>query len=194
MNAVFLTTPSPKLRGFREEIVSSFGASQEAAQLFYLSTVFSASREAESLLDRGYSVVIDRYFLSTQAYAEYRGSLLRVDHLQALLMPADLTVLLHAPLATRRARLLHRGSASAADAETLSASADAQLRASHASRLDLAVLGRVLEVDRPAKCRATRAMRLGRDSYRYRPGLLAAVLRLYGYASDQRLLGALTTN
>jgi len=146
IGAEFLTTPSPAVRSYRDALVASFSGSQEACQLFYLATVFAASREVESLLATGRSVVIDRYFLSTQAYAAFRGSALVLDHLGDLLVPADLTVVMDAPLAVRRARLTMRGE-STADRETLAPDADERLRAQHAARLKLPVLGRLLPLD-----------------------------------------------
>ena len=89
---------------------------------------------------------MDRYFLSTQAYAAFRGSKLEVDDLGGLLVPADLTVFVHAQLATRLERLAARG-ASAADRETMAPAADAQLRAEHERRFDLPVVGEVLRLD-----------------------------------------------
>ena len=72
-----------------------------------------------------------RHFLSTQAYAAFRGSKLRLDDLGALLQPADLTFFLHADLEVRRMRLTTRGP-SAADRETLAIDADRRLRAERA--------------------------------------------------------------
>lgn len=134
------------MRGFRDALIESFGGCQEAAHLFYLGTVFAASREIEALLARGQSVVLDRYFLSTQAYAAFRGSRVQLDETQGLLVPAHLTVLVEAPLSVRRARLIARG-LSPADRETMEDEAEARLRAEHDRRLGLPVMGRVLRLD-----------------------------------------------
>jgi dTMP kinase len=143
LGARYLTTPSPEVREYRAPLVESFGGSQEAAQLFYLATVFAASDEVRRLLAKGVSVVLDRYFLSTQAYADFRGSRLDVDALGELLVPADVTVYLDVPLEIRRQRLAARGT-STGDRETLSERADAQLRANHARRAGLSVIGKWL--------------------------------------------------
>lgn len=92
-------------------------------------------------------MVLDRYFLSTQAYAEFRGSVLRIDDVQGYLRPADLTVFLHAPLDVRRSRIVGRAGESAADRETLTPEADARLRQTHAVRSGLRVIGRLLTLD-----------------------------------------------
>ncbi|EDM80487.1 hypothetical protein PPSIR1_41789 [Plesiocystis pacifica SIR-1] len=141
-----MTTPSSTLRKLRPAIIDDLKDSQEARQLFYLSTVFAASRAIERALTSGESIVIDRYFLSTQAYAEFRGSNLRVDTLERRLTPATLTVYVDAPLAIRRKRVQTRG-ASPADSETLTREADARLRELHIQRRELSVVGNFVVID-----------------------------------------------
>jgi dTMP kinase len=145
IGAEHMTTPSPGVRRFRDDLIEGFGSSQEAKQLFYLATVFAASDEVSALLQRGRSVVLDRYFLSTQAYAAFRGSRLAIDDVQRLLKPADVTFYMDTPLATRVARLQRRGT-SAADLETITAEADDRLRAEHLRRAHIAVVGRFVRV------------------------------------------------
>lgn len=146
LDATLLTTPSPEVRRYRDDLIRSLGASQEAHQLFYLATVFSASVAIRELLRSGRSVVLDRYFLSTQAYASFRGSQLALDEVQAMLLPADATVYMDVPLAVRRARLSQRG-ATAADLETITDTADQRLRHEHFRRATLEVVGRFVRVD-----------------------------------------------
>ncbi len=145
LGAVLMTTPSAGVRRYRDDLIESFGPCQEARQLFYLATVFAASIEVSRHLDDGRSVVLDRYFLSTQAYAAFRGSQLEVDDVQRLLVPADWTIYIDTPLATRVERLAKRGT-SAADLETLTAEADAWLREEHRRRAHLGVVGRFRSV------------------------------------------------
>jgi len=146
IGAEFLTTPSPDIRKYRDEIVKGFGTSQEAAQLFYLSTVFAASEQVRSLLAKGKSVVMDRYFLSTQIYADFRGSLLKLDCLQSQLFPADVTVYLETSLKVRQQRLNERH-CTPADTETLSEYAHARLTAMYLERSSLAIVGNWLVID-----------------------------------------------
>ena len=143
LGATYLTTPCPSIRKYRDDLIGRYARCQEACHLFYLSTVFEASREAREILSTGRSVVLDRYFLSTQAYAAFRGSELDLDDIGSSLLPADLTVYLDAPLEIRRERLAARGK-SAADEETLSEVANARLRAEHTKRAGLSVVGRLL--------------------------------------------------
>ncbi len=140
IGAELITTPSPGVRRYRDDLIASFGSSQEAKQLFYLATVFAASKQVSELLKQGRSVVLDRYFLSTQAYAAFRGSQLEVDDVQRLIRPADVTFYMDTSLATRITRLRCRGT-SAADLETITADADSRLREEHLQRAHLDVVG-----------------------------------------------------
>lgn len=151
LGARLLSTPSPRLRAYREEIISSYAGSQEAAHLFYLSTVVAASEEIARHLADGESVVLDRYFLSTEVYAAFRGSSLVLgSSIEKMLQPADLTVFLDTPLPIRRERLRLRGSKSVEDEETLTADADMRLRQQYAIRKGSPVAGQWLEVDSSA--------------------------------------------
>lgn len=145
IGAELLTIPSTRVRRYRDDLFGGLGSNQEARQLFYLATVLAASDEVASLLQRGRSVVLDRYFLSTQAYAAFRGSRLAADDLHRLLQPAEVTFYMDTPLATRIARL-HRRGASAADLETVTAEADGRLREEHLRRAHLDVVGRFVRV------------------------------------------------
>lgn len=149
LGARYLTTPSGPLREHRELILEHFGDNQEAAHLLYLASVASASMEIQALLQAGQSVVLDRYLLSTQVYAEFRGSALDWSgNIAKILTPADLTVYLDAPLAVRHKRVKQRSAAvSTADAETLSEQADSALREGYKQRLNMRINGRILVLD-----------------------------------------------
>jgi len=146
IEAVLLTTPSPDVRVYRDDLIRGYGGCQEACQLFYLSTVFDVSARARELIRHGQSVVVDRYFLSTQAYAAFRGSGLDIDGVESLLLPADLTVFLDPPFSVRYDRLAARG-ATAADRETMAVDSDRALRREHMERAELAVVGYFLRLD-----------------------------------------------
>jgi dTMP kinase len=147
LGAKYLTTPSAELRKYRDAVVDSFGSCQEAIQFFYFATVLAASAEARSCLDDGKSVVLDRYFLSTQVYAECRGSQFPVDEaLIKFLLPADVTVYLDVPLEIRRDRVAERGS-DAADIEMLTTKADLYLRQAYRRLASLPVVGEWLPID-----------------------------------------------
>ncbi|PKN31185.1 MAG: hypothetical protein CVU63_25250, partial [Deltaproteobacteria bacterium HGW-Deltaproteobacteria-20] len=142
--AVCMTTPSEALRAHRDVIVESL-ATQLSRQLFYLSMVEDASERIRLLLGQGGSVVLDRYYLSTQAYAAFRGSNLEVPLLEATLLIPDLTVFVEAPLEVRRARLLTRG-LNPFDRETMSEKANARLIREYEARFGCRVTGRLLRI------------------------------------------------
>jgi dTMP kinase len=149
--ACYMTTPCQALREQRQFILDRLGPSQESAQLFYLATVFAAASEIRKLNAAGVSVVLDRYFLSTQAYAQFRGSALELDHLADLLLPADLTVYLDAGLATRKQRAAQVGrQCTKADHETLTEEADRTLRRLHFMRSTQSMVGKWLCIDSSA--------------------------------------------
>ena len=143
--AVFMTTPSERLRAHRDVIVESL-ATQRSRQLFYLSTVEDASERIRLLLGQGRSVVLDRYYLSTQTYAAFRGSNLEVPLLEATLLTPDVTVFVEAPLQVRRARLLKRGH-NPFDRETMTEGANARLIREYEARFGCRLTGRLLRID-----------------------------------------------
>ncbi|MGE3509824.1 MAG: dTMP kinase, partial [Vicinamibacterales bacterium] len=149
IGGVLLTTPSLVLRGVREAILDGLGPNPESHQLFYLGTVYAVAREVRAALASGRPVVMDRYYLSTAAYAAFRGSMLDTDPLSLGLVPADLTVFLDVPRDVRASRLAarHDGEPAADDAETLSPEADERLRAEHKVRAHLPVIGEWIEMD-----------------------------------------------
>lgn len=149
LGARHMRTPDGDLLEHRGRILNSFEGSQEAAQLLYLASVTSASARITKYLDAGESVVLDRYLLSTQVYAEFRGSKLQIEDAVAhVLRPADLTVFLDAPLDVRCARVRSRSQILPDDdAQTLVAEADSSLRRGYMRRLESRIVGRVLVLD-----------------------------------------------
>lgn len=149
LGARHMRTPDGDLLEHRERILNSFEGSQEAAHLLYLASVASASAKITKYLDSGESVVLDRYLLSTQVYAEFRGSTLQIeDSVAYVLRSADLTVFLDAPFDVRCARVRSRSQIVANDdAQTLVADADSSLRKGYMRRLESRIVGRALVLD-----------------------------------------------
>lgn len=146
IGAHYMTTPAPALRAIQATILDSLGDCQEARQLFYLSTVFAAAKRVREALAEGRSVVMDRYFLSTQIYAQVRGSHCDLDPLGDLLPPATVTIFLDAPVAVRRTRLRGRH-CTRADRETLAPDIDARLRSLYLEKARMNVAGKFVIVD-----------------------------------------------
>jgi dTMP kinase len=145
IGAQYMTTPPPEVRAVLTKVLDSLGDSQEARQLFYLATVFAAANQVRAALAAGTSVVMDRYFLSTQIYAEMRGSRLDLDGLGEQLLAADLTVYLDVPMPVRRARLFARH-CTPADRETLTPDINAGLRSRYLQKSALAVAGKFVRL------------------------------------------------
>ena len=147
LDAHFMTTPTVAMRKYSDQIIASLNGNQEAAQMFYLATVLAASDEAQSQMAKGRSVVLDRYFLSTQVYAEFRGSMLDIDEsVEKVLQPPDWTVFLEASLNVRKSRVLTRGG-TASDDETLTDQAHDFLLNGYRRRMHLPVSGKCIIID-----------------------------------------------
>jgi dTMP kinase len=115
---VAMDTPGQALRPYREAILAGLGDHQEARALFYAATVLAMGRRARAHTHQGRSVVMDRYWLSTVAYAAARGAEDVFAELSALVPKPDLTVWLTLDEATRVQRMRGRGMTTA-DRETL---------------------------------------------------------------------------
>ncbi len=125
LGARWMTTPGAGIRQVRERFDAAFERSPIARCLAYAATVIAAGTDALEHCLRGGDVVLDRYWLSTCAYApELMQGLL--ERLEESVVPADVTLYAWAPEPVRRARLTGRG-LSKADAETLVGSEAARL-------------------------------------------------------------------
>ncbi|MCP4805292.1 MAG: hypothetical protein GY884_08075, partial [Proteobacteria bacterium] len=116
------TSPCPELRELRQDLDAVFDDTPLARQLFYASTVMHVSERAEPILASGRDVVVDRYLLTTLAYAEVRGPSLRLRELQAELRVPDVTVFLDCADEVRAARMNGRGLTTDDDRRSLEAS------------------------------------------------------------------------
>lgn len=118
LDAELLSTPDARLRCARSAIDATYRCSPDAAHLFYASSVVHASAAAAHTLAQGRDVIIDRYWLSTWAYAAVRKPGLRLEEVEKSLRPADFTFLLTLD-ETERCRRLHARGMTAADRQTL---------------------------------------------------------------------------
>ncbi len=119
LDGTSMDTPGPTLRKVRQVVLDGLGPDQLSRCVFYLSTVIAEGRRAQTLVSRGTSVVMDRYWPSTLAYARARGVHENLDGLTALLPRPDVSVMLTLDEAERIRRLLGRGDITPADRETL---------------------------------------------------------------------------
>lgn len=142
LNAEYMTTPSPCIREIRDSIISDFGTCPEAIELFYLSTVFAASNQIKTKIQNGQSVILDRYFLTTESYAQMRGSSIDISCYQKDLLIPDYTIFLDTPCHIRQQRLNARGSGSSIqDYATLETTIDDKLRQLYLSKRNQPIAG-----------------------------------------------------
>lgn len=143
--ATFLTTPSAPLRALRDRLEAEL-SSADSRQLFYALSVLEVSEHMKERLARGEDLILDRYWLSTLAYGALRATRLGLLEVEALLQPADLTLLLHASTEERRRRLAQRG-LSAADRASLDPAAEALVEEHFRRGLALPIAGLVRQID-----------------------------------------------
>lgn len=109
LDATLLRTPTNALATVRPAIDAALAPSAVATQLFYASTVALASVEADALLASGRSVIADRYWASTLAYAACRERHVDLGSVARALRTPDLTVYLSTDEGVRARRLVRRG-------------------------------------------------------------------------------------
>jgi len=114
-----MNTPGNELRPVVGTILNALGEDQEARCLFYAASVRAAGTRARRIADAGGIVVMDRYWLSTIAYARARGVAESFAYIESIIPRPDLTLLLTLDEVERQRRLLNRGGATPADIETL---------------------------------------------------------------------------
>lgn len=144
LGARLLTTPPAELRDVRPQVDDLYKGCNLASTLFYASAVAWASEAAKATLAAGQSVILDRYWLSTRVY----GEVVRREPppaLDALLLPAHLTVFLDADEATREQRMTARRCLTPADADSLQRGPD--LRSAYLALAQHPVAGRFLHID-----------------------------------------------
>lgn len=113
------STPGERIQPVRGQVLAALGLDPLARALFYAATVASQGRRAREAARSGRVVVMDRYWLSTMAYARARGVDADLSGIRAGLPAPDLTLFLTLAEPERERRLRARGACTAADLETL---------------------------------------------------------------------------
>lgn len=156
LDAEPLSTPPRALSPVRSAIDDALGESPIASQLFYAGTVAWASDRARRALADGRSVVLDRYWATTLAYATWRGESMALDAARLGLLAADFTIFVDGDDRVRAQRLARRGATRCDEESVLRADA---LRAAYESALRGPWVGRLLRLDSteqgPERCVAT---------------------------------------
>lgn len=118
IDGVYMDTPGPLLRELSPSVLGALGPNQLARCLFYAASVLVAGESAKRIVQRGKSVVMDRYWLSTLSYARARGVTEDLAAIEAAIPRPDATVQLILDEGERQRRLRERG-LTEADRETL---------------------------------------------------------------------------
>lgn len=149
IGAVPLHTPSDKFTEARKIFDNENSCTVLARQLFYASTVIDLSAEIRTTLAKGNSVVVDRYWLSTQVYHDWKsqGTSFKLTELCTYLVAPDFTIYLELELDKRQHRLTSRKSNTAEDRKTLNHDDNATLNKLYANYRDTPIVGRWLTVD-----------------------------------------------
>jgi dTMP kinase len=146
LGAWWTTTPGPLLRESRAAVESGLGPDPLARQLFYAATVAAESARVAPRLRAGETVVMDRYWATTVAYARLHPAYMELPDIERRLVPAHTTWFLSLDERERRRRLEARGT-SAGDRDTFDVSVRAALNDSYREALTRPVCGRVHHVD-----------------------------------------------
>lgn len=119
MQGVYLSTPGELFAPVRGTILDAMGGDQLGRALFYASTVSTQGQRAAREIAAGRTVIMDRYWPSTVAYAQARGVTLNLDALTPGFVVPDVVVLITLDETERRRRLRQR-TMTAEDQETIS--------------------------------------------------------------------------
>lgn len=118
LGGVLASTPGTEFASVRGDILQALKHDQLGKALFYAATVSLQGRIATEQARHGGTVVMDRYWASTVAYARARGVTADLDALTPSFAKPDITVLITLDESQRVTRLKRRG-ATAEDIETL---------------------------------------------------------------------------
>ncbi len=129
IDAVMLATPGDKFNSMRSELELIYKDNHQARQLFYMSTVVSISEQVRDLISKGKNVIVDRYWLSTQVYHQWKSEnhhFELADVENSILVP-DVTLYLQLPLEQRKKRLFSRNGNTEEDNLTIINTTDTEL-------------------------------------------------------------------
>lgn len=143
-----MSTPGGEVRSLRAQIDQAWEVHAASLQLFYAATVLAAGEQAEQVLASGQDVVMDRYWLSTLAYAVARGACLPLADVARRLPAPEATVWLWLPEEERLRRLQARGMTGHDHASVLPLQREV-LNAAYRTLLDLPETSRL--VGRPVR-------------------------------------------
>jgi len=149
LSATNLASPTNKFKEARCFLEDAYVGNPFSRQLFYASTVLDVSNDIRELIKSGENVVLDRYWLSTQVYHDWKceGDGFSLAEVRDRLLVPDFTIYLELPLIERRLRLLARDNNTSEDEITLCQEADRTLTALYKANMTSPISGCWLTVD-----------------------------------------------
>ena len=105
---IAMDTPGTGLRPLESQVLDALGGHQTARCLFYAASVLAAGQKAGQLSESGETVIMDRYWLSTIAYARARDVTVDLSALEAIVPAPSITILLTLDESERQRRINDR--------------------------------------------------------------------------------------
>jgi dTMP kinase len=152
INAVMLATPGDQFNQIRSQLDSIYHDNIQARQLFYMSSVVNISEQVRELINKGKNIIVDRYWLSTQVYHQWKSEnhhFELTDVEKSVLVP-DVTLYLQLPLAQRKKRLFSRTGNTAEDNLTISETSDIELHNLYTQYIGKSITGHWVSVNTDA--------------------------------------------
>lgn len=150
LGAVYLRTPLQELLPIRNQIDAALSEAK-ANVLFYAANVHEVSQRIQEYIQKGRSVIIDRYWLTTQVYGEHANVELPYEQLSSMLLLPDFTIFLDASDDTRSQRMHKRGILHAHDQMTLHHEHARKIRFRYQEKSNEAISGRFLSISAEEK-------------------------------------------
>jgi len=149
IGAEVLSTPGAKFSKIRAEIDEIYKHNHQARQLFYMSTVVSISEQVKELMSQGKNVIVDRYWISTQVYHQWKSdnNHFELTEVEKQILRPDVTLFLDSPFEQRRKRLISRKNITLEDNLTLTKSADKKLNNLYSKIGNTSIAGRWISIN-----------------------------------------------
>lgn len=149
IGAELLSTPGAKFSKLREQLDEIYRYNYQARQLFYMSTVVNTSDQVRQLLAQERSVIVDRYWASTQVYHRWKSENkhFQLPEIEDYILRPDITVFLNLPFEQRKKRLFDRTMLTAEDNLTLNQSADWELKKLYDDFRNRDIVGNWISID-----------------------------------------------
>lgn len=152
IDAAILATPGDEFHNIRNDVELIYQDNYQSRQLFYMSTVVRVSEQARELINKGKNVIVDRYWLSTQVYHQWKSGnnhFVFPDIEKSVLTP-DVTLYLQLPLKQRKKRLLSRSDNTEEDNLTIDEATDIELNNLYLHYSETSIAGHWVSVNTDA--------------------------------------------